>query len=388
MKVMLSYISHFVSGLLVLAVCLFSGCQKSATQKVTDDLGNDYISFSGGTSDGYAVKSSDDGSTPELATTDILKTKPFGVFGGKSYDGATNFSPVFQTDKAQLVEWKEEGTTRKWTYDPKRKWERAMHYRFRAVWPYKPENIQTGSSANCLSVTYSSFTEDYDLMVAYATRWPLQDEDGVGPVTLSFKHALAGLRFKIKFAEDITESDNLTEFYITGIYPHGQLFYGFGLDASVTKEGEGGTETGTPKKDDGLIVWKCGDNAFNSTTPQFHWLSTQPDEEPKPFGGESRAAANVYFTENTAGTTGGKFVDGAALIVPQILSSKPGMETYVNFYTVNGGSALHKAKLPENTELKPGKIYTFTLTINGPQITIKVDIQDWKAINSNIDIIL
>ena len=345
---------------------------------MTDDLGNDYISFSGRTSDGYAVKS-EDGSTPTLATTDILKTKPFGIFGGKSYDGKTNFSSVFQTDRAQVVEWKKEGTTEKWTYEPKQKWERAMHYRFRAVWPYKPENIQTGSSANCLSVTYSSFEEDYDLMVAYATRWPLQD--GVDPVTLSFKHALAGLRFKIKFAEGITESDNLTDFYITGIYPKGQLFYGFGLNASVTKDGEGGTETGTTKVDDGLIVWECGDNTF-SVSPQFHWQSTQTGEAVKPFGGESQAAANVYFTETLAGTA-----DGAALIVPQILSSKPGMETYVNFYTVNGGSALHKAELPK-TELKPGKIYTFTLTINSPQITINVDIQDWKEINSNVDIIL
>ena len=384
MKVMLSYISHFVSGLLVLAVCLFSGCRKSVVPEEHET--EDYISF-GGKADGkYDVKSGD-GTTPNLVTTELLKKESFGIFGYKSFDDITGFTNVFSTDKAQEVYWDKKLNDNKgaWTYTPKQKWTRSMHYRFRAVWPYKSENIQTGSSANCLSVTYSSFVEGYDLMVAYATRWPLQD--GVDPVTLSFKHALAGLRFKIKFAEDITESDNLTEFYITGIYPHGQLFYGFGLDASVTKEGEGGTETGTPKVDDGLIVWKCGDNAFNSTTPQFHWLSTQPDEEPKPFGGESRAAANVYFTENTAGTTGGKSVDGAALIVPQTLSSEPGMETYVNFYTVNGGSALHRAELP-NIELKPGKIYTFTLTINVPQITIKVDIQDWKAINSNIDIIL
>ena len=379
MRRLLAYTNHIVPSLLALAVCLFSGCQKSATQKVTDDLGNDYISFSGETSDGYAVKSSEDGSTPVLATSDILKEKPFGVFGGKSYDGKTNFSSVFQTDRAQVVEWKKEGTTEKWTYEPKQKWERAMHYRFRAVWPYKPENIQTGSSANCLSVTYSSFEEDYDLMVAYATRYPL--DQGIGEVNLTFKHALAGLRFKIKFADGITESDNLTQFYITGIYPHGQLFYGFGLNASVTKDGEGGTETGTTKVDDGLIVWECGDNTF-SVSPQFHWQSTQTGEAVKPFGGESQAAANVYFTETLAGTA-----DGAALIVPQILSSKPRMETYVNFYTVNGGSALHRTELPK-TELKPGKIYTFTLTINDPQITINVDIQDWKEINSNVDIIL
>lgn len=382
MKVMLSYISHFVSGLLVLAVCLFSGCRKSVVPEEHET--EDYISF-GGKADGkYDVKSGD-GTTPNLVTTELLKKESFGIFGYKSFDDITGFTNVFSTDKAQEVYWDKKLNDNKgaWTYTPKQKWTRSMHYRFRAVWPYKSENIQTGSSANCLSVTYSSFVEDYDLMVAYATRWPLQD--GVDPVTLSFKHALAGLRFKIKFAEDITESDNLTEFYITGIYPHGQLFYGFGLDASVTKEGEGGTETGTPKKDDGLIVWKCGDNAFNSTTPQFHWLSTQEGGAAKPFGGD--AVANVYFTETLDGTTEKTSADGAALIVPQTLSSKVGMETYVNFYTVNGGSALHRAKLPE-TELKPGKIYTFTLTINDPQITIKVDIQDWIAINSNIDIIL
>lgn len=379
MKVMLSYISHFVSGLLVLAVCLFSGCRKSVVPEEHET--EDYISFSGKADGKYDVKSGD-GTTTQLVTTELLKKESFGIFGYKSFDDKTGFTNVFSTDKAQEVSWDETLNDNKgaWKYNHKQKWVRSMHYRFRAVWPYKPENIQAGSSANCFSVTYSSFVEDYDLMVAYATRWPLQG--GVGSVTLNFKHALAGLRFKIKFADGITESDNLKEFYITGIYPHGQLFYGFGLDASVTKDVEGGTETGTPKVDDGLIVWECGDNAFNSTTPQFHWQSTQTGE--KPFGGESRVAANVYFAENPAGTTG---VDGAALIVPQILSSEPGMETYVNFKTENGGSALHRAELPK-IELKPGKIYTFTLTINDPQITIKVDIQDWKAINSNIDIIL
>lgn len=384
MKVILSYMSHIVSGLLVLVVFLFSGCRKSVVPEEHET--GDYISFGGKAAGDYDVKSGD-GTTSKLVTTELLKEESFGVFGYKSFNvnDKSAFTDVFSTSNAQKIFWDKTLNDNKgaWTYTPKQKWTRSMHYRFRAFWPYKPENIQTGSSANCLSVTYSSFTEDYDLMVAYATRWPLQD--GVDPVTLSFKHALAGLRFKIKFKDGITESDNLKEFYITGIYPHGQLFYGFGLDASATKDGEGGTETGTPKVDDGLIVWKCGDNAFNSTTPQFHWKSTQEGQAAKPFGGTDNKAANVYFTEPPAGTTGS--ADGAALIVPQTLSSKDGMETYVNFKTENGGSALHKAMLPK-IELKPGNIYTYTLTINGPTITVTVDIQDWKAINSNIDIIL
>ena len=369
MRRLLAYTNHIVPSLLALAVCLFSGCQKSATRKVTDDLENDFISFSGGTSDGYAVKS-EDGSTPTLATTDILKTEPFGVFGGKSYDGKTNFSSVFQTDRAQKVYWEKtlnnnEGA---WTYDePKQKWERAMHYRFRAVWPYVERNVKANSSANLLSVTYHSLNEDYDLMVAYATRYPL--DQGVGAVNLEFKHALAGLRFIVKYSDNAQnkEADAITEFYLTGIYSQGQLFYGYA-------EADSGRES---------MIWDLSEYTFNVDTPQFHWPNTNgvTAGEEIPFGGDKNTEANVYFTKTESGT-----FDGAALIVPQTLSSQRG-KTYVHFRTTLGGTALHTVELPE-TPLKAGMIYTFTLSINETSITIDGKVQDWKKIYSNIDIIL
>lgn len=375
MRRLLAYTNHIVPSLLALAVCLFSGCEKSATQKVTDDLGNDYISFSGETSDGYAVKS-EDGSTPNLATTDILKTKSFGIFGGKSYDGTTNFSSVFQTDRAQKIYWKKtlnnnEGA---WTYDdPKPKWERAMHYRFRAVWPYVESNVKANSSANLLSVTYHSLNEDYDLMVAYATRYPLGDPEGIGVVNLTFKHALAGLRFIVKYSDKAQnkEADAITEFYLTGIYSQGQLFYGHAKEDS----------------DDESMIWDLSEYTFNVDTPQFHWPNSKVVTEGKtiPFGGDENTEANVYFTKTASGLD-----DGAALIVPQKLSSQRG-DTYVHFRTKLGGKALHTVKLPETqpeTQLKAGKIYTFTLSINETTITIDGQVQDWKEIHSNTDIIL
>lgn len=371
MRGLLAYTNYIVPSLLALAVCLFSGCQKSATQKVTDDLGPDYISFSGGTSDGYAVKS-EDGSTPTLATTDILKTEPFGIFGGKSYDGTTNFSSVFQTDRAQKVYWEKtlnnnEGA---WTYDPKQKWERAMHYRFRAVWPYVERNLKANSSADLLSVTYHSLNEDYDLMVAYATRYPLKD--GVDAVKLEFKHALTGLRFIVKYSDNAQnkEADAITEFYLTGIYSQGQLFYGFAKEDS-------GAES---------MIWDLSEYTFNVDTPQFHWPNSNgvTAGEEIPFGGTEKAEANVYFTKTGSGET--YTLDGAALVVPQMLSSKRG-DTYVHFRTKLGGKALHTVKLPTKT-LEAGKIYTFTLSINETTITIDGKVQDWKKIYSNIDIIL
>lgn len=363
MRRLLAYTNHIVPSLLALAVCLFSGCQKSATQKVTDDLENDYISFSGRASDGYAVKS-EDGFTPTLATTDILKGKPFGIFGGKSYDGTTNFSSVFQTDRAQVVEWKKEGTTEKWTYDPKQKWERAMHYRFRAVWPYVERNVKANSSANLLSVTYHSLNEDYDLMVAYADRYPLKD--GVGKVELTFKHALAGLRFIVKYSDNATakDLDAITEFYLSGLYSQGQLFYGLAEEDSVAES----------------MIWDLSEYTFNVDTPQFHWTNSKGGTEDTgiPFGGTENTEANVYFTKTTSGS------DGAALIVPQKLSSQRG-KTYVHFRTTLGGTALHTVELPE-TPLKAGMIYTFTLSINETSITIDGKVEDWKKIYSNIDI--
>lgn len=369
MRRLLAYTNHIVPSLLALAVCLFSGCEKSATQKVTDDLGNDFISFSGGTSEDYAVKS-DDGSTPVLATTATLKDKdkPFGVFGGKSYDGITNFSSVFQTDRAQLVKW--EDAPGNWTYEPKQKWERAMHYRFRAVWPYVESNVKANSSANLLSVTYHSLNEDYDLMVAYATRYPLGDPEGVGQVELKFKHALAGLRFIVKYSDNATtkDPDAITEFYLSGIYSQGQLFYGYAKAYS-------GPES---------MIWDLSEYTFNVDTPQFHWPNSGGVTAGKeiPFGETGNMEANVYFTKTTSGVD-----DGAALIVPQTLSSKRG-DSYVHFRTKLGGSALHTVKLPSETKLEAGKIYTFTLSINETTITIDGKVQDWKEIHSNIDIIL
>lgn len=248
-----------------------------------------------------------------------------------------------------------------WTYEPKQKWERAMYYRFRAIWPYETA-IQPNSSANLISTEYSSSTDDYDLMVAYATRRPITE--GIGRVTLEFKHALAGLRFKLKFNENSDEKpdDELTEFYITGIYPQGQLFYGI-------------TET---VSDVNAIRWIMSENTFDDRNPQFRWTGSTA------FGGADNKPANIYFSETPDGTTGETITDGAALIIPQQLSSPIG-DTYVNFRTKLGSTVLHRAKLPTET-LESGKIYTYTLKMYGTEIKVSVDIQDWTEIQSNIDI--
>lgn len=114
------------------------------------------------------------------------------------------------------------------------------------------------------------------------------------------------------------------------------------------------------------------DNTFDDRNPQFQWTGSTA------FGGADNKAANIYFSETPAGT------DGAALIIPQQLSSPIG-DTYVNFRTKLGSTVLHRAKLPAET-LESGKIYTYTLKMYGTEIKVSVDIQDWTEIQSNIDI--
>lgn len=341
----------------LLAILGLVSCGRTDSPYSPVESEGEYISFNGHSGDEFQLKSGD-GTTPNLVTTDaLLQSDSFGLFGYKSTNDQSGFVSVFPTGALEVKY--ESGN---WTYSPKQKWERSMHYRFRAVWPYRPDRIKTNSSANLLSVEYYSFADDHDLMVAYATRYPLSE--GVDRVRLEFKHALAGLRFKMKFSDTTIghTEDAVTEFYITGIYPQGQLLYG--ASGEVT--------------DVNAIRWFLSDNIFNSTDKQFPW------EGNIPFGGSDKKTANIYFTESPAGTTGAVISDGAALLIPQTLSSSSGT-TYVNFYTTLGETALHKVALPTQT-LEAGKIYTYTLIIHGTQIKINVDIQDWDEIQSNIDI--
>lgn len=373
--------SEIVATFLSAAVLVFAtGCNKHTPQSEQ----NQWIGFNGEPQqiEGQTARQASSGSvartraasyTEKLITTpEALRSKSFGVFGYKSIDDQNGFTPVFGSSKAQEVKWALDNFSEDyeydrpaprecWTYSPKQKWERAMYYRFRAIWPYETE-IQPNSSANLISTEYSSSTDDYDLMVAYATRRPITE--GVDRVTLEFKHALAGLRFKLKFSEDSDDKpdEELTEFYITGIFPQGQLFYGI-------------TET---VSDVNAIRWIMSDNTFDDRNPQFQWTRSTA------FGGADNKAANIYFSETPAGTTGETITDGAALIIPQQLSSPIG-DTYVNFKTKLGSTVLHRAKLPTET-LESGKIYTYTLKMYGTEIKVSVDIQDWTEIQSNIDI--
>ncbi len=355
-----------------LAVLLAAGCQKT----VVDDQTGEDISFgpsltavkeSSGSraSSGSPATRSGAGSTLIDSDTE-LQAQPFGIYGYKSLDEKT-FQNVFSTTAAQKVyftttEITGQAEANTWTYDDRQKWHKAMHYRFRAYWPYTA-NVNIASTANYLAVEYHNI-EDYDLLLAYTTRYPMTE--GTKRVPMNFKHALSALRFKIRFKEDekfTNITDKFTGLYVQGLIPSGTVIYGKAQETDALT----------------TMRWNISTGNFDTSTKFFSWTGSEV------FGVGSTIADKTIATAFDN--------DQAVFCVPQTLSETEkhnGEEvvvrpSYVYFTTESGGSTEQKALIP-TTKLEAGKIYTFTLVVNGSSVTINVDIEDWTETQANMDI--
>lgn len=361
----------------LMAVCLMAaGCSSSRIDP--EETEGEMISFSSSLSAASEVAATKTGAGSTLIDTDAeLQGQPFGIYGDKSMNNDfTDSKSVFSSNAAQKVyytttelSWNDDkGNTHTvdantWTYDDHKKWERAMHYRFRAYWPFSAK-VNSASTANFLAVEYRQ-VEDYDLMVAYATRYPMTE--GVDRVPMTFKHALSGLRFKFKFKDGLTNaSDKVTGFYMTGLYLTGTMIYG---EAAATDS----TET---------IRWNINENTFDdgstsAGTKIFNWTGSE-----------------TFSVGSTAGDVTVATIfdnDRAVFAIPQTLSEYDYRETWAHFTTESGGTAVQSVKIwdyakDESVTLKPGKIYTFTFVIGGSSVKVNIDIEDWTETQSNIDI--
>lgn len=348
------------------AACLLSACTKQEVTPAEED-GDEWISFST-----VAPRTKSGAGDTMTDTDEKLRQQPFGIYGYKRLEGSSIQSNVFLSSAAQEVGWGTEGsgTSAKqcWTYSPKRKWETSMHYRFRAYWPYTAE-VNPNSDATRLAVEYKSTTQQYDLLVAYATRYP--KDEGIGAVKMQFHHALSALRFEVKYKDDSSTkglTDYVTDFHVKGLYTVGTLLYGYFSSISIDEWSKASADEDPYEK----IDWYTSFNTFDSTSELFSW------------SGERRfhAPANATDTAETATVFDG---DRMVLVVPQTISDGNAHLTTANFKLRGAGDALHTVALP-TTELLPGKIYTFTLVISSSYITINVNIKDWDTLQSNVDI--
>ncbi len=300
--------------------------------------------------------------------TDInnLTDAPFGVYGLYSAtqgagNGTTN---VFDNSSALSVSYNT--TSGLWEYtrtgtNPKYYWKRNMYYRFRAYHPYTASVEAGGSGADVIIINYRIIEDQYDLLVAFATRHPATDPEGTGRVPMSFQHALSALRFRVAFRKtvDAGTTDNLTEFHLTGIQAAGMLNYTHSAGDYLSP----------------LITWSA--DAFDSVT---EFYKAAPN---KTFG--------VYDKDDS--TTAGNLVDvfgssdadNVVFAIPQTCSDPRYGGTSVHFKTTGGGNVDNTAVLP-SIEWQPGKIYTYTLLIEKSGVEITVSIKDWNEVQSTVDI--
>ena len=368
-------------GLILIACLSAVACQSTRIEILVEE--GDMISFSSSTMAASHDTRSGAGST--LVDTDkLLQGQSFGIYGYKSVDDISEFVNVFSSSAAQEVYYTDTELSKTdakgnaytvaantWTYDDRQKWERAKHYRFRAFWPYSAD-INMASTAKFLAIEYKQ-VEDYDLMVAYSTRCPREDATTADPtgtrrVPMQFHHALSGVKFCFDFKDGLTNiSDVVTGLYVQGLYLSGTMIYG---EANTTVDPVDTPET---------IRWNISSNNFDTTTKIFSWTGTSD---------ESDSNCRKFSVDSDGNHTKAYVFDGddnVVFTIPQYLNQYDYRQTRVYFTTKSGGTAVQSALIPA-TDLKPGKIYTYTIIISGSSVKVNVDIEDWTETQSNVDI--
>ncbi len=293
-----------------------------------------------------------------------LTSNPFGVYGVYSgTKGGSQSTNVFDNSSALRVEYST--TSGNWEYTrtgdkPKYYWKRNQHYRFRAYHPYSASVETGGSSADGILINYRIIQDQYDLLVAFSTRCPNEDADGIARVPMVFQHALSALRFRVAFDKSVDEgtTDTLTEFHINGVMAAGVLSYTHNGDYL------------TP-----VIKWTS--DAFDASTT-FYQSTTA-----RTFGvyNPDKPAVSVepvdIFGTNDA--------DNVVFAIPQTCSDPYYGDTSIHFKTTGGGDVDNTAVLPTLT-WEAGKIYTYTLLIKRSSVQVVVSIKDWNEVESTVDI--
>lgn len=349
--------------LFVSAAVLLGSCTKPQSEEHGTAIG-----FS--TSTVSQVEGTKSNHTGESTTTATLKNKPFGVYGMYSVTDGGKGTNVFDFSSPVEVRYTTDviNNETNWTYtfsgsqySAKKYWKRNMYYRFRAYHPYDATLLQSSSSADGIDIEYRILDDNYDLLLASATRCPAKDEDKYGPVQMVFKHALCALKFKIAFNETVTPSDytdNIIHFYIKGLNAYGHLSYtGFGKDETFNW-------SGTFNSHDKLYEWK-GDKEFG-----VNGAKVDESEKVKP---TDILGPNEYF-----------------FAIPQTCSDPANGLTFIHLFTKSGGDKDeidHTVNLPR-LEWEAGKIYTYTLLVNKSDIEVSVTIEPWLTKQVPVDIYL
>ena len=259
-----------------------------------------------------------------------------------------------------------------WNYsgEPKR-WRDPDNgiYKFRAYYPTNI-TIENMSDADNFVVVYNTFLMQKDLLVAY-NKVEASTFDLRTPVPLRFRHALAAIRFQVKFKEGYPENDALTSFWLENKETNGLSYIGMMVYGLSETDPEG-------------IQWS--ESAYE--TKMYSW----EDSEGVTFTDTQFATA--YTGKNPTTGTGFTKNDGWLLIIPQ---KSEGTVT-MHFKTKKGGNAEYNLTIPKitGTDEKgenpsgdyylPGYRYTYTFTLTKTDADVTLSIAPWNQLDSSFEI--
>lgn len=260
-----------------------------------------------------------------------------------------------------------------WDYSPHKYWRKGGKYFFHSVYPYTA-NTQYGTDGTRMVVTYSMFSDNYDLMVAGAERDMAGDD--TSPVNLDFKHACAAVRVVFrKGSEDANRHYLLNSFKMQYLHALGVLVCD---DVDVTLASWSPAEYRSPS----VMEWTAENEAARidvpesfedyklmdtGTLPKWHFavpqnLNTEDNFHPS-------LQFSVYVKQYQE--------DGITLsysTATPVYTTLPLPETYED--------AQHNV---HDVVWEPGKVYTYYVQIQAGQASITVSVTDWDRYYVYID---
>ena len=256
-------------------------------------------------------------------------------------------------------------------------WTPKAKYTFNAYFPQSVIREISSSDKSTFVVEYNTEQYQEDLMMAY-TYVDTEDADfrSDKPVPLNMLHTLSALKFQFMFMNQdgttYNDSDKLTACSLentvsgSGIATTGILAFGTEEDDG-TMDGEhihwydeDHPEPSTP----GLVVrriynWEDASGVAFSSTATSYEVAT------------SHSTGNQKYSSN----------DGWILTIPQQLDET----VLLCFKLASTGDLIHHVHLPE-TNLEPGKRYTYNIRFGQSEVSVKLTIAAWNELKSTQNI--
>ncbi|MBQ9309303.1 MAG: fimbrillin family protein [Bacteroidales bacterium] len=341
-----------ITAILLACTALLASCHHG---RIAVDAPGDAILFSAGGS-GLQVEAKSGSTLLEPGT--FLDGDGFLVYGTWSLDEGGSAEIFREQEVTATGGYDSSIGGYECEYSPVKYWSKTGSYDFRAVFPSSAARVLSASSGKTIVAGYSMHMEDYDLMVAYASR-SMNDADATDPVPLIFRHATAAVRFMFCKGEGVSINYFLNSISVGYIKTVGTFIWG--------------AEDNSPLDDywftadyrpDSVLEWEAA--AAEDRIPIYQKYSEYTGYQWHYVIPQSLADSDSY---NPCVTFSVTIDDGAPVYTTIDLPTT---------YTDEGG-------IVRDAEWEAGKLYTYKIQIQPGDAQVVVEVTPWDKYKVAID---